>query len=230
VKGSNVVVSINMEGLRVVGKPADLASRYAQDADELYYFDCVASLYGRNQLTEVLREATDSVFIPITVAGGIRSRADIKRLLDAGADKVAINTAAIRTPSLIRECADYYGSQAIVLSIEARRSGRSWEALTDCGRERTGKDAVSWAVEGAKLGCGEILLTSVDKEGTRKGFDSELLRAVEKEVDVPVIISGGMGSVDHLGEVSEAHGISMASVLHYGQATISQMREALGQN
>ena len=230
IKGENVVCTVNCEGLRVVGKPEELARKYAEDADEIFYLDTVASLYGRNQLTELLSRTCEDVFIPITVGGGVKSRADVKRLLDAGADKVAINTAAVRAPRLIRECADYYGSQAIVLNIEARRTEGGWEALTDAGRERTGKDAQAWAAQAVALGAGEILLTSVDQEGTRRGFDAQLLEAIAQEVRVPVTICGGMGSLEHLEAVAGvADGVAMASVLHYGALTVQDMREALGQ-
>lgn len=228
VKGANVVKGIHMEGLRVVGSPETLARKYAEDADELLYLDTVASLYGRNQLTELLRRTTEEVFIPITVGGGIQSRADIKRLLDAGADKVALNTAAIRNPALLREATDYYGSQCVVLSIEAKRVGGSWEAFTDCGRERTGKDAVQWAHEAVSLGVGEILLTSIDQEGTRKGFDLDLIRAIAPNVEVPVIACGGMGSIEDAQAAYEAGAcVAMASVLHYGNLTIQEVRDGL---
>ncbi len=230
IKGKNVVKGIHMEGLRVVGNPAELASRYAEEgADEIYYSDCVASLYGRNQLTEILLEATKTVFVPITVAGGIRSRDDVKRVLDAGADSVAINTAAIRNPNLVDDLAGHYGSQAIKISIEAKRIGSCWECYIDNGRERTGKDAISWAKESVARGAGEVLFTSIDHEGTRKGFDVALLRAVG-ELPVSVTICGGMGCIEHLNAVKDlADGISMASVLHYGKVTIREMRLALGQ-
>ena len=231
VKGSNVVCTVNCEGLRVVGRPAELARRYAADADELLYLDSVASLYGRNQLTGLLAETCEDVFIPITVGGGIRTRADVKRLLDAGADKVAVNTAALRTPELIRQIADHYGAQALVIHIDARRQNGGWEALTDCGRERTGKDAVAWAEEAVRLGAGELLLTSVDQEGTRRGFDAALLEAVAPRVPVPVTICGGMGRLEHLEAVAGlADGVAMASCLHYGALTVPQMRAVLGQD
>ena len=231
IKGKSVVKGIHMEGLRVVGDPAELATKYAEDgADEIFYSDCVASLYGRNNLDSVLREATRYVFVPITVAGGIRSRADAQRLLDAGADSVAINTAAIRDPALIGDLAGYYGSQAITISIEAKRVNGGWECFTDSGRERTGKNAIGWAGESVARGAGAVLLTSIDQEGTRKGFDVALLKAVA-DLPVPVIICGGMGCLEHLNAVKEyAHGIAMASCLHYGKVTISEMRRALGQD
>ncbi len=230
IKGANVVKGIHLEGLRVVGQPQGLARRYAKDADELLYIDTVASLYGRNQLTDLLRDSTAEVFVPITVGGGIKTRADIKRLLDAGADKVAINTAAIRNPALLREASEYYGSQAIVVSISARRVEKGWEPLTDCGRERTQKCAVEWAIEASQW-AGEILLTSVDQEGTRKGFDLDLLKAVATKVSVPVVICGGLGSAADLQAAAPyAHGIAGASVFHYGKMTVADCRRALGQD
>lgn len=233
VKGQNVIVTVNMEGLRIIGKPADLARKYAKDADELLYLDSVASLYGRNQLTELIRETTEDVFIPITVGGGIKSRADVKRLLDAGADKVAINTAALRTPALLRECSDYYGTQCIVLSIEAKRTGGTWEALTDCGRERSGKDAVAWAHEAVNLGVGEILLTSIDQEGLRHGYDLDLIRAIAPNVPVPVIACGGCAGAADVQAAYEAGACAaMSTVLHTGAATVVGLRDrlALGVN
>lgn len=230
IKGANVVKGINFEGLRIVGNPAGLAEKYSRDADEILYVDTVASLYGRNQLTEILIRATAKVFIPITVAGGIKSRADAKRLLDAGADKVCINTAAIRDPALIDELSNYYGAQALAVEIQAKRNAAGWECYTDNGRERSGRDAVRWAEEAAKRGAGEILLTSIDQEGTRRGFDTALLEAVSG-LDVPIVICGGMGTLAHLDSVKGlAHGIAMASVLHYGNLTIEAMRRYLGQD
>lgn len=224
-----MVKGVQMEGLRVVGKPEDLARRYAEDADELLYIDTVASLYGRNQLTDLLRRTTDDTFIPITVGGGISCKEDAKRLFEAGADKVAINTAAIRRPDLIDELASFYGSQAVVVSIQAKRTEGGWEAYCEAGREKTGRDAVEWALEAVSRGAGELLLTSVDQDGTRKGFDCSLFKAVSERVGVPVVICGGMGSAAHLEPVDKAHGISMASVLHYGALTIPDIRQALGQ-
>jgi cyclase len=232
IKGPNVVKGVQMEGLRVVGKPDELARRYAEEgADELLYIDTVASLYGRNQLSSLLERTVENVFVPITVGGGIKSRADVKRLLDAGADKVAINTAAIRDPSLIRECADHYGSQAIVVSIEAKRKHgeMAWECFTDCGREKGGKDVVLWAQEAVSLGAGEILLTSVDQDGTRKGFDLDLIRAVGRDCPVPLTACGGLGSVSHGLRALEAgaDAVACASVLHYGRLTIGEIRNGL---
>jgi cyclase len=232
IKGQNVVKGIHLEGLRVVGKPEEMARRYAEEgADELLYMDCVASLYGRNQLEGLLERTTEKVFIPVTVGGGIRSRGDVQRLLGAGADKVAINTAAIKNPSLIKECAEYFGSQAVVVSIESKRSDAEmggWEALSDSGRERTGKNVLGWAEEAVSLGAGEILITSVDKEGTQRGCDLELIRALS-HLPVPVSYCGGVGSVSHAVSciAAGADALAIASALHYRKVGFEELRKAL---
>jgi cyclase len=202
IKGPNLIKGIHLEGLRIIGDPQVYARRYYEEgADELLYMDIVASLYGRNSLTDIIRRAVQDVFVPMTVGGGIRSVDDVKALLRVGADKIAINTAAVKRPELLREVSQRFGSQCMVLSIEAKRvSEGRWEAYTDNGRERTGLDVVQWAMQAVELGAGEILLTSVDQEGTRKGFDLSLIQAVSTSVPVPVIASGGMGTVDHLVE------------------------------
>ncbi len=230
IKGKNVVKGIHFEGLRVIGNPQEMAQQYAEDADELLYIDTVASLYGRNQLKTLLEQTSEKTFVPITVGGGIRSLEDVRELLRAGADKCAINTAAIRDPELIRRVSDACGSQAIVVSIEAKRGAAdSWEALTDNGRERTGQDAVAWAAHAVKLGAGEILLTSVDQDGTRRGFDTELIRAIAKACPVPLVVSGGMGCVQHALQAFQAgaDAVAMASVLHYGKLTIQEVSDGL---
>jgi len=215
-----------MEGLRVVGKPEELAEKYAQEADELLYIDTVASLYGRNQLEGLLERTTDNVFIPITVGGGIRSVADVRRLLNAGADKIAVNTAAIRRPALINEIAGRYGNQCVVVSIEAKRTKDGWEAYTDNGRERTGIDAIEWAEESVRRGAGEILITSIDQDGTRKGFDLDTYRHLTDRLEVPVTACGGMGTLEHARQAVEcADALAMASVLHYNILTIGEIRE-----
>jgi cyclase len=221
IKGPNVVKGINLEGLRVVGRPELYAPYYYDEgADELLFMDAVASLYGRNSLEEIVRRTAERIFVPLTVGGGIRSVEDIRSVLRAGADKVAMNTAAIGNPRLIAEGAGIFGSQCIVLSIEARRlpEGR-YECLTDSGRERTGKDAVEWAEEAARLGAGEILVTSVDNEGTGRGFDLELTRLISERVGVPVIASGGAGCAEHVRDavlIGKADAVCIASILHYG--------------
>ncbi len=231
IKGPNLIKGVHLEGLRVVGDPQEYARRhYEAGADELVYMDIVASLYGRNSLTEIIKRAAKDIFIPMTVGGGVRSVDDVKQLLRAGADKVAMNTAAVLRPELITEVARRFGSQCMVLSIEAKRQGAGkWEAYTDNGRERTGKDVVEWAKKGFELGAGEILLTSVDQEGTRKGFDIDLVRSVAGAVPIPVIASGGMGSTDHLVEVirdGRADAVAMADVLHYNRIPMKDMRAA----
>lgn len=231
IKGPNLIKGIHLEGLRVIGDPQKYATRYYQQgADELIYMDIVASLYGRNNLSEIVRHAAQNIFVPLTVGGGVRSQDDVNTLLRAGADKVAINTAAIKRPDLIHEVSRRFGSQCIVLSIEAKRTGEGqWEAYTDNGREPTGFDVLQWAVKGAELGAGEILLTSVDREGTRKGFDCELVRAVSTAVSIPVIASGGMGSTEHMIDVvkvGHADAVAMADVLHYDRMQLSQIRTA----
>lgn len=231
IKGANLIKGIHLEGLRVVGDPQEYAVRYAEaGADELLYVDIVASLYGRNNLSDIIRRAADRVFVPITVAGGIRSIDDARHILRSGADKVAINTAAVLRPELIREVSRRFGSQAMVLSIEAKEQALGkWEAYTDNGRERTGLDVVEWAVRGVELGAGEVLVTSVDREGTRKGFDIDLIRQISEAVSVPVIASGGMGKVEHMvdaAKLGKADAIAMADVLHYNRLTIDDIRSA----
>lgn len=231
IKGPNLIKGIHLEGLRVIGDPQEFALRYYQaGADELVYMDIVASLYGRNNLSDIIRRAADNVYIPITVGGGIRTVEDARHLLRSGADKVAINTAAIARPELVSDVAHRFGSQAMVLSIEAKQiAPGKWEAYTDNGRERTGRDVIEWVQRGVELGAGEILLTSVDREGTRKGFDLELIKAVSSAVSVPVIASGGMGSADDMIAAAKfgcADGIAMADILHYGRSTLQQLRQA----
>lgn len=230
VKGPNLIKGIHLEGLRVIGDPQEFARRYyEQGADELVYIDIVASLYGRNSLGDIVSRAARDVFVPLTVGGGLRSVEDVRAMLRAGADKVAINTAAIRRPELITEVAQTFGSQCMVLGIEAKRSASGkWEAFTDNGRESTGVDVVAWCMRAAELGAGEILLTSVDQEGTRKGFDTALVQAVTEAVSIPVIASGGMGTSAHMVDAfsAGADGVAMADALHYNRMSIPQIRNA----
>ena len=227
IKGDSVVVTVNMEGLRKVGKPTDLARQYAnQDIDELLYLDVVASLYGRNQLESLIEETCAEVFVPITVGGGIASCEAAKSLLRAGADKVAINTAAIQSPDLITRVADQFGSQALVVSIEAKRVNGGWEAYTENGRQRTGKEAIAWAHEVERLGAGEILLTSIDKDGTMKGPDLELARQIK--VGIPVVLAGGIGTPNQATQAARvSDAIAIGAALHYGKTTIREVKEAL---
>ena len=229
IKGANLIKGIHLEGLRIVGDPQVHAKKYYNDgADEIIYMDTVASLYGRNNLLDVVTRATEHVFVPMTVGGGIRSVEDARALLRAGADKVAINTAAIKDPSLITKISDVWGASTVVLSIEAKQTAPGkWEAYTDNGRERTGLDVVQWAEQGAQLGAGEIFLTSVDQEGTKNGFDCELVSAVTKLVDIPVVASGGFGKLDHLKElmrVSKPTGVALADSLHYKKFNFNEIR------
>jgi imidazole glycerol-phosphate synthase subunit HisF len=230
IKGPNLIKGIHLEGLRVIGNPQEYARRYyEQGADELVYIDIVASLYGRNSLHDIVRQTAQDVFVPLTVGGGIRSVDDVREILRAGADKVAINTAAVQRPELIREVAHVFGSQCMVLSIEAKQQGNNhWEVYTDNGRERTGIDVLEWAQRGVELGVGEILLTSIDREGTRKGFECDLVRVVSDAVSVPVIASGGMGSAQHLVDVvkqGHADAVAMADILHYNRSTLPEIRQ-----
>jgi cyclase len=235
IKGPNLIKGVHLEGLRVIGDPQAFALRYYdQGADELIYMDTVASLYGRNHLSEIIQIAAKDIFVPLTVGGGIRSVGDVTEVLRSGADKVAINTAAVSEPKLITQVANRFGSQCMVLSVEAKQLGSGkWQVFTENGREPTGRDVIEWVREAVDRGAGEILLTSVDREGTRKGFDLNLLRSVSESVTVPVVASGGMGKLEDaldavkLGGVD---GIAIADMLHYGRLHISDVRNTLHQS
>jgi cyclase len=229
IKGPNLIKGVHLEGLRVIGSPYIFAKKYFDEGiDEIILMDVVASLYGRNQILEIVQEAVRDIFIPITLGGGIRSLEQARQALRSGADKVAINTAAVKEPKLISRISEEFGSQSVVSSIEAKRLlNGTWEVYFDNGRERTGIDVVDWARTCASLGAGEILLTSVDQEGTRRGFDVELVKAVTSAVQIPVIASGGMGNVEHLIEViktGEASAVAMADILHYGRTNLETIR------
>ena len=232
VKGPNVIKGVHLEGLRIVGQPAELARRYYQQgADEIVFMDAVASLYGRNTILDVIEQVAREIFIPLTVGGGIRSIDDIVRVLRSGGDKVVINTAAIERPGFLREAAEAFGSQCIVLSIEAKQRGMGqWEALTHNGRERTGRDAVAWAQEAEALGAGEILLTSIDMEGTKRGFDLALFDAVRPRVGIPLIGCGGAGTPEHVTAAlrgSDLDGLACASLFHYGLCPLPDLKASL---
>ena len=232
IKGPNLIKGVHLEGLRVIGDPQKYARAYYEGGiDELLYMDIVASLYGRNNLTEIVRHTAQEIFVPLTVGGGVRSLADVTTLLRAGADKVAINTAAVANPDLIRAVSERFGSQCMVVSIEAKHVGPGrWEVYTENGRERTGLDVIEWSQRVVDLGAGEILLTSIDQEGTRKGFDCALVRAVATTVPIPVIASGGMGTLEHLVQVIQegrADAVAMADALHYGRFSLGQMRDSV---
>ncbi|MBN9048431.1 MAG: imidazole glycerol phosphate synthase subunit HisF [Rhizobiales bacterium] len=229
VKAPNLIKGVQLEGLRVIGDPHEYAHKYYLGGiDEIIYMDIVASLYQRNSLTEVIKRTCRDVFVPVTVGGGIASVDAVREVLRFGADKVAINTAATKRPELITEVSRRFGAQCMVLSIEAKRKpGGGWQAYTDNGRETTGLDVVQWAKRGAELGAGEILLTSVDREGTRTGFDTDLIAAVTSVVDIPVIASGGMGTVDHLvSAVKQGNcgAVAVADALHFARMTPAEIK------
>lgn len=220
IKGPNLVKGIHLEGLRVLGKPEDFARYYYETgADELLYIDIVASLYQRNNLRHIIERTARELFIPLTVGGGLRNIDDIKSTLRAGADKVALNTAAIKQPNLIRDAAKRFGSSTIVISIEAKKTQNgSYECYTDNGRIKTGIYAREWAMKAAELGAGEILVTSIDREGSGRGFDLDLVRMISEAVPVPVIACGGAGKACHVSDVilhGKADAVSIASILHY---------------
>ena len=231
IKAPNLVKGIRLEGLRVLGDPAVYAQQYYEaGADELMYQDIVASLYGRNSLTDLVRRTSERVFIPLTVGGGIRTVMDIQGLLRAGADKVCLNTAAVARPELISEAASTFGSQCIVIAIETiRQPDGTWKAFTDNGREHTGLDAYDWARRAVDLGAGELLLTSVDREGTKKGFDLEFIKRLAKTVSVPVVAHGGAGCEQHIIEAAKlgVDGVAVASLFHYKNKSITDLKKAL---
>jgi len=221
IKGPNLVKGIHLEGLRVLGKPEKFAKFYYENgADELIYMDVVASLYNRNSLHSIVERTSKEIFIPLTVGGGLRTIADIRDVLRAGADKVSLNTAAINDPDIIKKASKIFGSSTILVSIEAiKQPDGRYLAYTDNGREFTGFDVFDWAVRVAELGAGEIMITSVDREGTGEGYDLELTRRVSEIVPIPVIACGGAGSIEDVKNVivqGKADAVSLASVLHYG--------------
>lgn len=230
IKGENLIKGIHLEGLRVIGSPSEYARKYyTQGADELIFMDTVASLYGRNHLSEIIKLVAKYIFIPMTVGGGIRSLENAVDILRLGADKVAINTAAVARPNLISEISNSLGSQAMVLSVEAKKiSDNKWEVYTENGRESSGIDVIEWLIEAENLGAGEVLLTSVDFEGTRKGFDLNLIKTATDSISIPIIASGGMGEFQHFHKVvseANADAVAMADILHYDRMTFKKIRE-----
>lgn len=220
IKGPNLVKGIHLEGLRVLGKPSDFAKYYYENgADELLFMDVVASLYDRNSLHDMISETVENVFIPITVGGGLRTLDDIKQVLRAGADKVCLNTAAIKEPEIIRKAALRFGSSTIVVAIEAiKNEDGKYYCFTDNGREYTGIDVVSWVKKVQELGAGEIIITSVDNEGTGKGFDEDLIYQITEFISVPLIVHGGAGNKNHIKDViknCDIDAVSAASIFHY---------------
>ncbi|MFI5781436.1 imidazole glycerol phosphate synthase subunit HisF [Nocardia sp. NPDC051570] len=237
VDAGRVVKGVNFENLRDAGDPVELAAAYdAQGADELTFLDVTASTGDRGTMIDVVTRTAEQIFIPLTVGGGVRTVEDVDRLLRAGADKVSVNTAAIANPEILREMSQRFGSQCIVLSVDARRvpeghdpTPSGWEVTTHGGKRSTGIDAVEWAVRGAELGVGEILLNSMDADGTKAGFDLPMIDAVRKAVSVPIIASGGAGAVEHFGPAvrTGADAVLAASVFHFGELTIPQVKDAM---
>ncbi|HEZ0702708.1 TPA: imidazole glycerol phosphate synthase subunit HisF [Neisseria meningitidis] len=234
VKDGRVVKGVNFIGLRDAGDPVEAAKRYnGEGADELTFLDITASSDNRDTILHIIEEVAGQVFIPLTVGGGVRTVADIRRLLNAGADKVSINTAAVTRPDLIDEAAGFFGSQAIVAAVDAKAANPEntrWEIFTHGGRNPTGLDAVEWAVEMQKRGAGEILLTGMDRDGTKQGFNLPLTRAVAEAVDIPVIASGGVGNVRHLIEgitEGKADAVLAAGIFHFGEIAIREAKRAM---
>ncbi len=233
VDAGRVVKGTNFVGLRDAGDPVELGRRYEEEgADELVFLDITASHEGRDTVVELARRTADDVFIPFTIGGGIRSVADAQAVLDAGADKVSVNSAAVARPELIGELAEVFGAQCVVLAIDARSrlEGDGYEVFVSGGRTATGRDAVEWSREGAKRGAGEILLTSMDRDGTEEGYELKLTRAVAEAVDIPVIASGGAGNLDHLVDAvskGRADAVLCASIFHYGEYTVGQAKDRM---
>jgi len=232
VKDGRVVKGVNFVGLRDAGDPVEIAARYdAEGADELAFLDITASHEKRPILLDVVRRTAQTVFMPLTVGGGVREPADIRALLNAGADKVSINTAAVARPEFVREAAERFGTQCIVVAVDAKHRGEGWEVFTHGGRTATGLDALEWARRMERYGAGEILLTSMDRDGTRVGYDLALTEAIARAVRVPVIASGGVGSLEHLyeGIAAGADAVLAASIFHYREITIGQAKRYLAE-
>lgn len=233
VTAGRVVKGVNFVQLMDAGDPVEIAHRYnEQGADELTFLDITATSDGRDLILPIIEQVASQVFIPLTVGGGVRQVSDVQRLLNAGADKISMNSAAVANPELVRAASDYHGSQCIVVAIDARRVTDSvtprWEVFTHGGRRGTGIDAVAWARQMAEYGAGEILLTSMDRDGTKSGFDLELTRQVSDAVSVPVIASGGVGNLQHLADgvtLGGASAVLAASIFHYGEYTVGQAKE-----
>ena len=236
VTGGRVVKGVNFVELRDAGDPVEIAARYnEQGADEITFLDITATSDGRDLILHIIEAVASQVFIPLTVGGGVRTVEDVRRLLNAGADKVSFNSAAVARPEVIREASEKYGAQCIVVAIDAKRraDGRGWDVYTHGGRKNTGLDAVQWARRMAEAGAGEILLTSMDRDGTKIGFDLELTRAVSDAVPVPVIASGGVGALEHLSEgirIGGADAVLAASIFHYGEFTVAQAKALMARD
>tara|TARA_B100000035_G_C21036278_1_gene571155 strand:+ start:6917 stop:7669 length:753 start_codon:yes stop_codon:yes gene_type:complete len=228
VTNGRVVKGVNFVDLIDAGDPVEIAKKYNdQGADELTFLDITASSDNRDLILGIIERVAEQVFIPLTVGGGVRTVNDVRRLLNAGADKVSINTSAINNPSLVSNAADRFGSQCIVVAIDAKKTGNDWEIFTYGGRNPTGLNAISWAKEMVRRGAGELLITSMDKDGTKSGFDNELNAAISSEVDVPIVASGGVGNLDHLVDGiidGKADAVLAASIFHFGEYTITEAK------
>lgn len=229
IKNEYIVKGINFEGIRKVGNPKILAQKYYNEGiDEIVYMDVVASLYERNTINNFIKEAARNIFVPLTVGGGIRTLQDIRNVLNCGADKVAINTAAIKNPNFIKEASKEIGSQSIIVSIEAKKiKNLKWEAYYDNGREKSGKDVIEWAIESEKNGAGELLVTSIDNDGVKRGMDLELIKKISESVTIPIIFAGGVGKIEHIKEVLPySNAIAIASVLHYNEISVQSIKKS----
>lgn len=232
VDAGRVVKGVNFVDIRDAGDPVEIAERYDQQgADELTFLDITASSDDRETMVHVVEQVASEVFIPLTVGGGIRKLADVRRMLNAGADKIAINTAAVFNPEFVKEASDHFGSQCIVVAIDAKQVGeQKWEIFTHGGRKPTGLDAIEWAQKMVNFGAGELLVTSMDRDGTRNGFDLELTRRISEAVNVPVIASGGVGNLNHLADgviEGKADAVLAASIFHFGEYTIAEAKEKM---
>ncbi len=229
VTAGRVVKGVNFVELKDAGDPVEIARRYDREgADELTFLDITASSDERDIILHIIEAVAEQVFIPLTVGGGVRQVEDVRRLLNAGADKVSINTAAVVNPQLVQDTADRYGSQCIVVAIDAKRTGSGWEVFTHGGRKPTGLDALEWAERMQRLGAGELLVTSMDRDGTKSGFDLELTRAISDAVDIPIIASGGVGNLQHLVDgvkLGHADAVLAASIFHFGEYTLGEAKE-----
>ncbi len=235
VKDGRVVKGVNFVNLRDAGDPVEIAKQYSlEGADEITFLDITASHEGRNIMIDVVEKTASEVFVPLTVGGGVRTLDDVRNLLLAGADKVAINTAAVKNPEFVKQAAKKFGSQCIVVAIDARSNGESsWEVYTHGGRNPTGIDAVEWAEKMENYGAGEILLTSMDKDGTKEGYDLELTRTISEKLTIPIIASGGAGNLEHLCDgvkLGKADAVLVASIFHYGEYKISEAKEYMAKN
>jgi imidazole glycerol-phosphate synthase subunit HisF len=235
IKGPNLIKGINFEGLKVIGSPVEFAEQYYHNGiDELIYIDTVATLYGRNNLLQLVKEVGKKVFIPITVGGGIRTIEDARSFLNAGADKIGINTAAVQNPKILKEISSRFGNQCVVLIIDAKKIRENyWEVFTENGREKTGKNVIEWAKEADSLGIGEVLITSIDKDGTQKGPDIDLVKEVKKVIDVPLIVSGGIGKINHIESLfleTKNYNFAIGTALHKKTLKISEIKKFLKLN